>query len=279
MNINIFFIAQNICLCYNCFGDCMKLLKIQKLKNNKYKLIIDGESITTFDDVILKYNLLCKKEIDNEIYNSILKDSEYYSIYNRALKYILKRRRSEKQIKEYLIKLGACLEDAQSIIFKLKNNNLINDVEYCRAYIYDSIHLSKKGIKRIKNDLIIQDISLNIIEEELNKIDIDDINNKLEKIIIKKIRSNKKNSNFILKQKILYDMTELGYDKNMIIEILDKNLNNDVDILKSELEKIYIKLSKRYSGYDLVNNVKNKLLSKGFHINQINELLKEKTED
>jgi len=257
----------------------MKLLKIQKLKNNKYKLIVDGVPIITFDDVILKHNLLYKKEIDDDTYNFILKDTEYYNLYNRTLKYILKRRRSEKEIKVYLTKLSASLDDIKNIISKLKENNLINDTQYCRAYIYDSIYLSKKGINKIKNDLIIQDIPLNIIEEELNKIDITDVNNKLEKIILKKIKSNKKNSNFILKQKILHDMTELGYDRNLIIEILDKNLSADVDILKKEFEKVYIKLSKKYFGQELVSNVRNKLLAKGFIINEINELLREKTED
>ena len=256
----------------------MKIQKIKKLQNGKYKIMIDEETIVTFDDVILKNNLLYKKEIDSELYNSILVDTDYYSAYNKAIKYILKKRRSEKEINEYLLKLNINTEDIKSIIVKLKNNNLINDTEYCKAYINDSINLGKKGINRIKNELTIQNIPLNIIEEELKNIDIKVVNDKLEKIIIKKIKLNKKNSNSILKQKILNDMIELGYERDRILEILDKNLCDDNYILKKEFDKLYIKLSKKYAGNELIKNIKNKMLIKGFNINEINKLILEKTE-
>ena len=44
----------------------MLITKIEKLKNNKYKIIIDDEKIITFDNVILDNNLLYKKVIDKE---------------------------------------------------------------------------------------------------------------------------------------------------------------------------------------------------------------------
>ena len=60
----------------------MKIEKIQKLKNNKYKIKLDsGDIINTYDDVILNNSLLFNKEIDLELLNKInevlkeLKDS------------------------------------------------------------------------------------------------------------------------------------------------------------------------------------------------------------
>ena len=49
----------------------MKIEKIQKLKNNKYKIKLDsGDIINTYDDVILNNSLLFNKEIDLELLNN-----------------------------------------------------------------------------------------------------------------------------------------------------------------------------------------------------------------
>jgi SOS response regulatory protein OraA/RecX len=82
-----------------------------------------------------------------------------------------------------------------------------------------------------------------------------------------------------LKQKLLSELLDLGYDRCDIINMIDSNLNSDeYIILKKEFEKTYTRLEKKYNGYDLYKNVKNKMLSRGFNINEIELLLKEKTE-
>ena len=45
----------------------MKIEKIKKLSNNKYKLVfVDNDSLTLYEDVILDNNILFKKDIDDE---------------------------------------------------------------------------------------------------------------------------------------------------------------------------------------------------------------------
>ena len=256
----------------------MNIEKIEKLKNNKYNVYIDGEKITTYDNVILENNILYKKQIDNEIYKTILSETLYYSIYNKVVNYILKKRRSEKEIMEYLKKFDLLDFQIDKMIKKLKNINLINDIEYCRAYINDKVYLSNFGINKIKNELINQDIELFIIEEELNKIDKNVFNTRVEKMIIKKIKANKKYSMIHLKQKILNDFLKLGYEKKLILEILDDNLKEDSSILETEFNKLYIKLARKYKGFELNKKIEQKLLLKGFNLSDIKQIIK-KTED
>lgn len=277
MIINIlFFIDVNVCLCYNYCGDRMLISKIEKLKNNKYKLIIDGENINTFDHVILDNNLLYKKQIDEELYNKIIEDTNFYNVYNVVVKYILKKRRSEKEINEYLKKYNLENNKRDIIISKLKSINLIDDIGFCKAYINDNVYLSKKGINKIKNELLNHNIPLNVIEQELNNIDDDMFEEKLNKLIIKKINANHKYSNAFLKQKILNEMMNLGYKKEEILKIINNNINTDNNILEKEFEKTYIKLSKKYNDLELYKNIKTKLLYKGFNIDDINILIEKK---
>lgn len=256
----------------------MKIDKIVKMKDSKYKIYIDGEVLLTYDNVILDNDLLYKKDIDSKIYNKLISDTKYYDIYNKTVKYILKKKRSEKEVSEYLIKLEIGENDKNKIINKLKDIKLINDIEYCRSYINDKVYLSKNGINKIKIDLLDQNIPIEIIEEELNKIDKEIINGRLERLIIKKINSNKKYSNSHLKQKILIEMINLGYEKQSILNIIDNNLENEKQIVKREFDKLYFRLKEKYEGFELENKLKQKLLSKGFNLEDVNKLLQEKKE-
>ena len=273
-----FLLTQTIVCVIIFLGDNMNINKIIKLKNNKYKILIDDEFIITYDNVILENELLYKKKLDKELYNKIKKDTEYYDIYDKVVKHILKKRRSEKEVKCYIEKYTTNKNYVENIINKLKNINLINDLEYCKSFINDRVYLSKNGINKIKNDLLNQDIPLEIIEQELKNIDINIINQRLEKIIIKKINNNKKYSFNQLKQKILNELIILGYDKKMILEVIDNNIKDDNDIIKKEYNKLYNKLKTKYEGYELCSKIKQKLLIKGFTNEEINLLINEKKE-
>ena len=247
----------------------MKIEKIEKLKNGKYKIIVNGEEITTYDDLILKYGILFKKDIDSNLYNNIIKENNYYDIYNDALKFAMKKMRSKKEMSDYLKKSELSLDEQKDILDKLINVGVVNDLMFTRAYINDKVLLSKEGIGKIKKGLIANGIDSSIIEKEIANIDKEEMHNKLYKLIIKKINSNHKYSNTILKNKIINEMIELGYNKDDIISILDNNVIDDYDILLKEYNKVYTRYSKKLSGGDLENKIRQILYSKGFKYENI----------
>lgn len=259
----------------------MNIKKIEKLKNNKYKIFLDDDFIITYDNVILMYNLLYKKDIDKDLYKKIVSSTKYFDAYNKLVKYIMKKRRSKKESIEYLKKYFNDLSynDINSIIEKLEDLNIINDSEYCKAYINDKIYLSNQGINKIRIELLSQEIPEDVIDIELKKVDTGLLNSKLEKAILKKINSNKKHSNYHLKQKIMNEMINLGYSKQIVEEIIDSNLKKDNDdILEKEYLKLYNKLVKKYSGQELFMKIKYNLLSKGFESDKVSKLLESKKE-
>ena len=92
---------------------------------------------------------------------------------------------------------------------------------------------------------------------------------------MKKINSNHNNSNYMLKQKLIYELSNNGYDKEMIINLFDSMSNNDENIAQKEYNKIYEKLSKKYEGNELKNKVKQKMYQKGFSYDIISKLEKD----
>lgn len=255
----------------------MKIKQIKKVGLDKYYLILDNnQKVTTYDEVILKYNLLYKKEIDKELLEVLMKETSFYDVYHKVVKYISTRLRSELEIKKYLEKFGLTEKEENGIFTKLRETNLVNDQNFAKAFISDKVYLSTMGPLKIKSELLKHQIDMDIIEEEINKIDETIVFDKLYKLVSKKVHANKKHSNYMLRQKLLFHFKELGYENRMIEECLDACLENDNSVLEREATKIYSRLSKKYHGIELKQKVKEKLYQKGFDINEINKYLNEK---
>lgn len=247
----------------------MKIINIKK-QNNKYKIKLEDGIIETYDEVIIKNNILYKKEIDEKLKNKIEEENKYYDTYNEIVKLINKKLRSEKEIKEIMNKKQ--IENQEKLIKSLKNANLINDQLYTRAYIHDKISFSNDGINKIKKDLLNQEIEEKIIDNELEKINQEEQKQKLEKLITKKLNSNTKYSNKMIKQKLTNYFINLGYDKEDISNLLDNKKTNN-EIIKKEYNKLMNKYKTKYDEEKLKYIIKQKLYQKGFNIEEINEII------
>ena len=62
----------------------------------------------------------------------------------------------------------------------------------------------------------------------------------------------------------------------MVEDIIDYNLKDSVDILNKTYDMLYDKLKRKYSDYELLKKIKEKLYQKGFDINEINDLISKK---
>ena len=82
----------------------MKISKYTKLKDNRYSVKIDDLTIKLYDDVIVKYELLRLKEIDESLFKEITEYNDKLEAYYKSLKYITRKLRTEKEIYKYLEK-------------------------------------------------------------------------------------------------------------------------------------------------------------------------------
>ena len=246
----------------------MEIKKITKLKNGKYKIKLDSFEFITYDDIIINHGLLYSKKIDDELLNVLSLETAYYEIYNKTLKFCMKKVRSSDEVEKYLDKMDITNTDKTSIINKLKSINLVNDKIYVKCYINDKLNLSKDSLSKIKDDLINSNIDISIIEDEISKVEYNELD-KLERMIIKRIKSNHKNSNYALKNKIVTEFINLGYNYDDIVSIFDRNSSDNYDILVKEYKKLYNKYSKKYEYSELEYVIKNKLHTKGFNYSDI----------
>lgn len=199
----------------------MKILKYEKKGNNTYKIYMENnQSITLYEDIILKHNLLYKKEIDSSILNKLDQDNSQEDIYNKCLKYISVRIRSIQEIKDYLKRKAIDESIIEKTIDRLIQNNLLNDEIFTKAFINDKLNFTTMGPYKIEKELKNHQIDSDIIYTYINNIDDNLIDKKINKQIIKLINSNKKKQN--LRNKIYLNLLSLGYSNEMIL----RNINN-----------------------------------------------------
>ena len=200
----------------------MKIIKYKKGSNGKYKLFLeDGSTIDTYEDVILNNNLLYKKEIDNNLYNVIINDNMYEEAYNKSVSYIEVRLRSTNEIKVYLKNKKYSEEVIISTINRLLKNNILNDELFTKAFINDKLNFTTMGPYKIELELKKHYIDNNIINTYINNIDENILYEKIDKLVTKFIKNNKKHKGFMLKNKIYNNLLNLGYKSSMILEILN----------------------------------------------------------
>lgn len=242
----------------------MNILKYRKLKNGKYQIITDAsDSMELYEDVILKFNLLLTKRIENK--SEILKYNEECETYYVALKYLKTRTHSKKEVSDYLKKKEYSTEYIEKAIEKLENQGYLNDLFYARSFLQNKMITTSHGPLTIKRDLQDKGISTSIILQVLEDFSLDIQKEKVEKQIQKKIQSNRNKGNRVLIRKIYHDLSHEGFEKKVIQEKLQSlQLQDDSSLAKKEYEKLYKKYCKKYSGKELEFRIKQKLYQKGF---------------
>lgn len=200
----------------------MKIEKYKKIKDNKYRITLDnGTIIDIYEDVIIKNNLLYKKELDLDLLSEIESDNNYQESYNIALKYISIRLRSINEIEEYLKKKNIKPEIIKTTIEKLIKNNYLNDEIFTKAFIKDKLNFTNTGKYKLIQELKKLKVEDYIIENCIEEIDEDIWYERIEKLIVKYLKSNKKHQGNILKNKIYIYLINLGYDKSLVINSLN----------------------------------------------------------
>ena len=203
----------------------MKIEKYEKIGTNKYRLYLsNGEVIDTYDDVILKNELLLKKELTNKEYNQILIETNLSEYYNSCIRYISIRLRSTKEIKDYLTKKKVSNEDIDIIIDKLTKNKLLDDNHFTECFIKDKLNFTTMGEYKIINELKKHNISNDIINNHSYLWNEDIMIPKIEKLVDKQINNNKKLDKYKLRNKIYYYLLNQGYSSDTIVSVLNNKL-------------------------------------------------------
>ncbi len=245
----------------------MKILKYKRKKNGQYELQLESsEVLCLYEEVILNFDLLLKKRVDDEEKAKILLLNQEYDVYYMALKSLKSRFKSTKDLRDSLVKKEYPLEYIDKAIDKLTKQGYLDDRVFAKAYINQQMITTSKGPEKIAQELLSKGVLLDIIDDELVVFTKDIQLEKINKVASRLIKSNRSRGGVVLKKKIMMDLQNLGYSSGIVSSVVATLDFGDVsDIQKREYDKLYRRLSRKYSGKELEYKIKEKLYQKGLY--------------
>lgn len=113
------------------------------------------------------------------------------------------------------------LAEREGVIDKLVEMRFIDNRRFASAYIRDKINLSGWGAQRIRLELGRKGVEREIIDESLSDIDRDTMQQRLETMLAKRLRTIKYKDQYDLKNKLMRYGASLGYDYSAVRDAID----------------------------------------------------------
>lgn len=253
----------------------MEIKKYKKIGKNSYKLILENEeTLTLYDEVILKYQLLLKKDISISEIKNIKKENEFYTCYYKALSYLNYKSCSKKELGDYLKKRKFTSKDIARTLQILEEKKILNDELYFENIFYNEINFTTHGPKKIEKKLLDLGFKEEKIKEKLNTIKNDIWLDRLKNSLEKRVKTNKKDGSYKIKEKLMLYALNEGYKKEDALYIIENlNIVSTEGVLEKEAIKLYKKYSLKYQGEELLYQIKVRMFRKGFSYEEIDSIL------
>ena len=148
-------------------------------------------------------------------------------LWNKVLRHVARRERSEKEVREYIQKIITnyklqITNGQEEIIQKLKQQDFLNEERFVKAYIHDSIELQNKGKHRIKFELEKWGIDENIIDKYLSKIEEGDELEKALEFAKRRYEFMKKLPWQSAKRRLFGQLVRRGFATSEVIAVIEK---------------------------------------------------------
>ena len=243
----------------------LKITKYKKSVNGKYKVYLDdGRELSLYEETILEYGLLLKKEIVD--LPSISEYNLKWDVYYVALKSLRSRFKSIYETRKYLKEKDYPIELIDNAINKLVEQGYLNDDSFVKGYINNQIITTSKGPYKIKRELIDKGIPSHIIDDNIGLFDDELQLERVDKLAKKMFKSNRTKGGSVLRKKITNDLINIGYDSELVYKVLAKyDFNDTKEIAKKEYDKLYKKYSRKYEGEELIYKIKQAMYQKGLN--------------
>lgn len=206
------------------------ITKIECGKRNKDRvnIYIDEEYAFSVDmEIVYKEGLKVKDSVDYDKLKKVIEEDNYIKCKNAAIRIIERSYKSEKEIKDKLLKKEFDNNTVNRTLSFLKEYNLIDDEKLVSMYVKD--RLRSQGEKKIKYSLMQKGISEELIYRELDKISNDDLEDTAYNLALKKygILRNKENDKYKLYQKLTRYLIGRGYGYDLVSRVVKKIINEE----------------------------------------------------
>lgn len=257
-------------------------LIIKEIKDKGSKVILiftNDEKLKIYKTTYLEFNLASGEVITPELGKEIVKFETQEEIVKYLKGLIVKRPYTEKVLLKKALAKFRDYRLVKNAINDLKSFKLIDDKDYIENYL-DYFDKNNFGQYFIINFFRSNGLS----EKMINELNFDEENEKRKaKNYFDSVKNKVVSNNFAKQKKKIYERMLLrGFNIEIILDVLN-DLKIDIKAEHEKLERDYRKVKNKYF---MTNDVKldanakivNKLIDKGYNLDDINEIIEKDTD-
>jgi regulatory protein len=146
-----------------------KILKCRR-ERNKYEVFIDDKpGLRVSESTLAKSGLYTGKDLDEKVIEQIIQADSREHAHQVAINFISYRPRSSKEIIDKLARKGFSHELALEVVDRLKELNLLNDLQFARMFVRDKLRGKPMGKAMLRRKLLEKGIAFQLSERVLKE--------------------------------------------------------------------------------------------------------------
>jgi len=254
----------------------------QKKDLERYNIFLDEKyAFSIHETVLVKFGLTKDMTLEDWSISEMIYEEEISKAFNRALHYLGFRMRSEFEVKKKLLELEYGEAVVLEALVKLRKIGFLNDQNFSEALLETRKRSSKRGPRKIKEELQQKGIENELLEKVIESYSEDEQILVAKELAEKEASKNRSLSPRQTEQRIQNLLQRRGYSFSIIKEALadidfgiEENEWEEVTSLIGE--KAWRRYSSKYSGRDLHNRVKQAMNQKGIPFDRIDQFIEKK---
>lgn len=192
-------------------------IRQQVKRADRYSIFVDGKyTFSLSESELIRTGVHSGKELTKAELEKFRETSKIDKVYGLVLNLVVRRPRSEREIRDYLRRKGHDEAVTTTILNKLTNNGLVDDAAFAKSWVENRRLLKPTSLRKLKLELrqkgISDDTIASVLEaDETAEVDV------LKQIIVTKRRQTKYQD----KEKLMQYLARQGFNYSDIKSLLE----------------------------------------------------------
>lgn len=246
----------------------------------RYNVYLDGKFSFAVDErTLIRFGLSKGMELDQSRIDEIQTDDAHAKALGQALNYISHQARTEQQVDRFLMGKDYDEQTSASVIAELIDLHYLDDAEYARRFVAESINKGDRGPRGVRQWLNQRGVSNDDIEEALRDYDQDQAITVATQIAEKAFAHPGSKSAHAQTQAVHQKLMQKGFDSEVISIVLadvqpEEDEEREDTLLREAAEKAW-RQKRGVDPFKRGQKVKQQLYRKGFDLDAIDRVLDE----
>ncbi len=147
-------------------------LKVQKRNPNRVNVYLDGEFAFGLARIVAAWLKVGQTLSEEKIAALLAQDAEEVA-YQRALRFLSLRPRSEAEVRRNLEKHQVSAEVIDQVLARLRRSGLVDDTAFARLWVENRVTFRPRGARALRQELRQRGVPDPIIQQALTDLDED----------------------------------------------------------------------------------------------------------